>query len=204
MFQSREAFAFVHAKYSVVDGTSYVFSTGNYASTSFRKNREFFVFGNDARTASFLRSLFSADFRASPFSGPVPGRAYLAPLDARTKIVGFVRSAEKSLEVWAPSLSDPELLRELSAAAGRGVAVRVCLPEGSADFAELPPDIPAYRMKKPQLHAKTILVDRSLLLIGSANFTSNSLDRNREVGAVFSDSGTVRNYETTLRQDCKR
>lgn len=204
LFQSRDAFAFVHAKYAVADGTSYVFSTGNYASTSFRKNREYFVFGNDPSMASFLHSLFLADFRGSPFFGPVPGRAYLAPVDARTKIIALVRSSKKTLQVWAPSLSDPELLRELSLASQRGVSVSACLPENSPDIPGIPLEFAVFKTKSPQLHAKTLLSDRSVLWIGSANFTTNSLDRNREVGAVFSDSGTLRNYETTLRQDCKR
>jgi phosphatidylserine/phosphatidylglycerophosphate/cardiolipin synthase-like enzyme len=44
VFSSKDAFAFVHAKYAVADGNSYVFSTGNYTKTTFAKNREFFIF----------------------------------------------------------------------------------------------------------------------------------------------------------------
>ena len=44
VFSSRDAFAFVHAKYAVADGTDYVFATGNFTKSTFEKNREFFVF----------------------------------------------------------------------------------------------------------------------------------------------------------------
>lgn len=201
----KDAFAFVHAKYAVVDGREYVFSTGNYAKTTFAKNREFFVFGKDPATASFLREVFLADFRGSPFSFPVPSRSYLAPSDARTKLLSFIGSARSSVTVFAPSLSDPELIRSLSEAVSMGKRVRICLARDS----ELPNvsasggDLGLARTSGPPLHAKTVLVDGKALWIGSANFTTNSLDRNREVGAVFAGSGILRNYENTLRADCK-
>lgn len=44
VFSSRDAFAFVHAKYAVADGADYVFATGNFTKSTFEKNREFFVF----------------------------------------------------------------------------------------------------------------------------------------------------------------
>lgn len=44
VFSSRDAFAFVHAKYAVADGSGYVFATGNFTKSTFEKNREFFVF----------------------------------------------------------------------------------------------------------------------------------------------------------------
>lgn len=68
VFSSKDAFAFVHAKYAVADGANYVFSTGNYTKSTFAKNREFFVFGSDSGSAAFLRSVFLADFRGTPFS----------------------------------------------------------------------------------------------------------------------------------------
>lgn len=44
VFSSRDAFAFVHAKFAVADGADYVFATGNFTKSTFEKNREFFVF----------------------------------------------------------------------------------------------------------------------------------------------------------------
>ncbi len=39
--------------------------------------------------------------------------------------------------------------------------------------------------KKPYIHAKAFLVDNKILFIWSINFTSNSIDNNREVAVIF-------------------
>lgn len=127
VFSSKDAFAFVHAKYAVADGANYVFSTGNYTKSTFSKNREFFVFGQDVESAAFLRSVFLADFRGTPFVSNVPERFYLAPLDARKKLLRFVEGARKTVTVLAPSVSDDEFVRALSERAASGQRVRVCL-----------------------------------------------------------------------------
>ncbi|MDF1682884.1 MAG: phospholipase D-like domain-containing protein [Patescibacteria group bacterium] len=36
-------------------------------------------------------------------------------------------------------------------------------------------------MKNPKMHSKAILIDNKYLFLGSVNFSSYSLDRNREV-----------------------
>lgn len=205
VFSSRDAFAFVHAKFAVTDRKDYVFSTGNYTKTTFAKNREFFVFGSDPGSAAFLRSVFVADFRGSPFVGPVPDRFYLAPVDARSKILSLVRNAKKSVTVFAPSVSDEEFVNALRTAASEGKKVRVCLLKDASDkdVSIFGPGVDVVRTRRAQLHAKTVLTDGKLLLIGSANFTENSLNRNRETGALFSGERLISNYENTLSDDCK-
>ncbi len=107
--------------------------------------------------------------------------------------------------VFAPSVSDKEFVRALNDAAKKGLNVRVCLAKDASveDLAAFSDDVLTTASVRAQLHAKTVLADRSALMVGSANFTQNSLDNNREVGAVFSSTGTLRDYENTLLRDCK-
>lgn len=107
--------------------------------------------------------------------------------------------------VFAPSVSDKEFVRALNDAAAKGLNVRVCLAKDASaeDLAAFSDDVLTTASIRAQLHAKTVLADRSALMVGSANFTQNSLDNNREVGAVFSSTGTLRDYENTLLRDCK-
>lgn len=109
-----DPFAYFHAKYLVADGARYVVSTGNYAKTSFSKNREFFVFGEDPEMTAFLRGVFEADFSGIPYAARVPERAYLAPYDAREKLSHLLSDAQASIEVLAPSLSDSATMETLS------------------------------------------------------------------------------------------
>lgn len=39
--------------------------------------------------------------------------------------------------------------------------------------------------KNPYIHAKTIFVDEHIGYVGSINFTTNSIENNREVGIIF-------------------
>ena len=182
-----------------------MFSTGNYTKSTFEKNREIFVFGNDLATAEFLRSVFESDFDSSPFVRPVPNRMHLAPVDARKKIMSFVSNSKKSVTVFAPSVSDDAFVAALNGLAKEGKNVRVCLRKDASveDLARFVPEVRAVRSSRAQLHLKTVLSDGLTLLVGSANFTENSIDRNREVGAVFSNRTVIRNYENTVLRDCK-
>lgn len=190
VFSSRDAFNFVHAKYVVADGARYVFATGNFTKSTFQKNREYFVFGEDPVSAEFLHSVFVADFRGSPYVGKIPDRFYLAPVDARKKALAFVRSAKKTVSVLAPSVSDQEFVKALNDAARKGIDVRVCIMKDASleDLARFSDGVSAVRSSRAQLHAKTVLVDNAALFVGSANFTENSLNRNRETGVVLGAS----------------
>jgi phosphatidylserine/phosphatidylglycerophosphate/cardiolipin synthase-like enzyme len=48
--------------------------------------------------------------------------------------------------------------------------------------------LPWTRVKKPYLHGKSILVDHHKIFLWSQNLTTNSLQNNREVWVIISDS----------------
>lgn len=58
--------------------------------------------------------------------------------------------------------------------------------------------------KKPHTHAKTILVDGRDLLIGSINYTKNSLDNNREINLILRETPFLESYQKIIQKDCKR
>jgi phosphatidylserine/phosphatidylglycerophosphate/cardiolipin synthase-like enzyme len=55
----------------------------------------------------------------------------------------------------------------------------------------------------PQLimHAKMMVADGNVAYVGSENFSSNSLDSNRELGIVFSDQQIISTLQSTFQQD---
>lgn len=53
------------------------------------------------------------------------------------------------------------------------------------------------------MHAKTLLIDNQKLLVGSINFTDNSIDRNREVSIVIGGNEIVQRYNKIIVTDCK-
>ena len=112
-------------------------------------------------------------------------------------------------------VQDEVLLRALLIAVRRGVEVRVLTPERSnhplSDFAagSCLRDLSAagviiHRFQK-MLHAKALLVDDSLCVVGSANFDMRSLFLNYEIALFFSGSAEaerLRKWFTTSFGQC--
>lgn len=59
--------------------------------------------------------------------------------------------------------------------------------------------------KKPVIHAKSALVDGEYSYIGSENFSTNSLDENREIGILIKSSPDFKEmFYRTFESDCPR
>lgn len=110
--------------------------------------------------------------------------------------------AERRIWIATPYfVPDDTLLRALMIAARRGVDVRVVTPERSnhviSDLAsasclrDLSKAGVTIRRFRRMLHAKTLLVDDSLAVVGSANFDMRSLFLNYEIALFFSGNGEV-------------
>lgn len=63
--------------------------------------------------------------------------------------------------------------------------------------------IAAAAPKKPYVHAKVAVVDGKWAYVGSANFTANSLDHNREVGLILPLIG-ARTLTTIFERDFEK
>ncbi len=197
IFSDPSKFNFTHAKWFLADGAWYV-GTANFSHAAFADNREFLVSGTGGETLSALEKVFSADFSREPAALEIPPVLVLSPVNSRAKILSVLRSAEKSLDVYAETLSDPDILSELGAAAARGVRVRALLGHpskisaNSGVLAELAAmGVEAYAPKKPYVHAKAAVADGTFAYVGSANYSANSLGRNREAGMLLSGTGAA-------------
>ncbi len=110
---------------------------------------------------------------------------------------------------------DAAMLRALSTAARRGVDVRVVLPK-NADFwlmdlvnrsyylPLLECGARVFEYAPAMLHAKTLVIDGHLALVGSANVDMRSFDLNFEVGALVADQAFAATVEAAIEADIAR
>jgi cardiolipin synthase len=109
---------------------------------------------------------------------------------------------------------DPALRRALIAAAVRGVDVRVIVPSFSdsalifhasrADYEELlAGGVRIYEQRYAMLHAKTMVIDTALSMVGSANFDIRSFLHNNEVNAVIVGSEFAERMEALFDRDLR-
>jgi cardiolipin synthase len=113
-----------------------------------------------------------------------------------TALLSAIAHAERSIHLTnAYFVPDPQLLAQFTAAAKRGVDVRLVLPSqsdlwaplyaGRSHYAELlDAGVRLYERRAALLHAKTAVVDGVWSTVGSANIDQRSFLNNDEVNAV--------------------
>ena len=138
--------------------------------------------------------------RASPTGIPAiaTGTGPLSPRGTMSEMFAAVlAAAQSSATITTPYFApDPPLLAAIVAAARRGVAVRIVFPHrndsrivGAIGRAYYPLLVEAgvkiFEFRGGLLHAKTMVVDDTLALIGSSNMDRRSLDLNFENNILF-------------------
>lgn len=128
-------------------------------------------------------------------------------------ITQAIYEARKSIFIQTPYFLPPDtMVHALQAAALRGVDVRLMLSERSdvalvqmvsrSYFKEmLHAGVKIYQYRKGFLHAKMMVFDHSLTLLGSANFDSRSFDQNFEVEAFIYDNELAAEAEDIFTDD---
>lgn len=179
--------ALTHAKFLVVDDRVAVISTANFSASAFRANREFLAIDRVRADVREVSGIFRADWDRREVS--VPDRdLFVAPQDAREKLRVLLSTARRSVRIYAEEIADPAAERQLIALAHGGVKVRVMLAAG-----QTPPaarllargGVAVRQVAMPYIHAKIVVIDSRLAFLGSENLSTQSLDRNREVGVLL-------------------
>ena len=109
---------------------------------------------------------------------------------------------------------DSGLRRALIDAAGRGVDVRIIVPSFSdsglifhasrKDYDELlAGGVRIYEQRYAMLHAKSMVIDTALSMVGSANFDMRSFLHNNEVNAVVVGSEFAQRMEALYERDLR-
>ncbi|MES2903951.1 MAG: cardiolipin synthase [Pseudomonadota bacterium] len=155
-----------------------------------------------------------------PIVAQVIGTGPTLPYAAMTACFAeLVHSARTEIDVTTPYfVPDEQLLFALLSAARRGVKVRLLLPERNDSRIVaaasrslyrnlLDAGVALYEYRLGLLHAKTMVVDRQVALIGSANLDRRSFELNFENNILFHDpdlAGQIRARQDEWLADCRR
>jgi len=204
---SNPAFRFSHIKTVVVDRSVAVIMNQNLTASAFSQNRELNVVTTGQADVAQAAAIFDADWEraAEPASGPL----VVSPTNARQALLSLIGGAERSLDVYAEVIRDPEFVAALADAAGRGVTVRVVMSPGEErqleELRQLAEAGVAVRLvASPYIHAKLFLVDGERAFVGSQNMTATSLDQNRELGLIVEEPGGLERIARVFAADFGR
>lgn len=199
-------FTYTHEKALVIDGKVVWIMTMNASYSAFSQNREYLAIDKTPADIAEAEAQFAADFAGTAYSPA--GALLMAPVTARPGILALIGSAHTKLDVEGEELSDTEVTQELCNAAHRGVHVRGVLSDGTPTSAQQAAvaqlkgcGVPLVSLSTPYIHAKAMVADAARIYVGSANFTANSLDHNRELGLLTATAAAVAPVASTIAAD---
>jgi hypothetical protein len=209
---SSTAFTYTHQKTITVNGAESYISTGNFDTTYYATSRDYGVFDTNAADVSAITAVFNADYAHTSITPSDGTDLVWSPTDSQTQLLALINGATKSLDVEQEEFSDTALINALVSALTRGVTVRVVLEDPSSYSSEVSKvenaggQVTGYSSSTGfYIHAKTVIADygtsSAKAFAGSENFSSNSLNDNRELGLITADSGVVSGLESTFNGD---
>lgn len=205
-------FYVTHEKSMVVDDSAWV-CTFNFANKYFKKSRGYAVVTRVPEEVAEVLAGFEADWSRQAFQ---PGRLVWSQPDGGNSRHHFARvlgQARHELEIQTPKLVDEQTLQLLVLALQRGVRVRF-LGSGMKGLSDydvventaamktlLEHGAEVHAVYHPRVHAKLVVADTSLALIGSMNLDRSCFELRRELGVVVRSPQAVADLRKTFERD---
>ncbi|MBF9073065.1 phospholipase D-like domain-containing protein [Streptacidiphilus fuscans] len=209
---SSPSYVYTHQKTITVDGTQSLILTGNLTSKYYSTSRDYGVFDNDPSDVSAIENVFNADYTQTAVTPSDGDNLLWSPTDSRSRLLSVINGATTTLDVEEEEFSDQTVVDAIAARASAGVKVRVVLEKPSSYSSEVSEienaggTVMGYSSSTGfYIHAKAIVADYGLstqtVEAGSMNISSNSLDNNRELGVILTDSGVASTIENAFNSD---
>ena len=210
---SSSRFTYTHQKTLIIDGSQAVIMTANLTSEYYSTSRDFLVIDTNHADVAAITAVFNADFAHHAITPGDGADLVWSPTDSQDKLLGLINGATSSLRIYSEEMGDTTVENALIKAAKRGVDVQVCgeNEDGEYDsaFAKLARagvHISYYKSSTGfYIHGKVIEADygtkHAKIFIGSENFSSTSLNHNRELGLITSNSAVLSAIASTFKAD---
>lgn len=203
-------FALTHQKTIVIDGDTAYIMTFNLTPQYYASSRDFAIIDRDTGDVSAIESAFNDDWNKDYIPAPIGSDLVWSP-GSEQSLIALIDSAATSLDIYNEEMADTAVTNALCDAAKRGVAVKVVMTDQSswhkafATLSKAGVEVRTYSKKDSlYIHAKMIVADDKQAFLGSENFSSGSLKKNRELGIVFDDPAIIAQLESVFSNDFAR
>jgi cardiolipin synthase len=202
-------FALTHEKSMVVDNSKALIMTYNLQPKYYATSRDFGIIDSDPADITAMNTTFTNDWGNVVATAPTGDDLVWSP-NSETSLVALINSATKTLDVYNEEMSDENIVKALLAAQKRGVTVRVVMTYSSQwkdELTELTSGgvgvrtYPDTKKAPVYIHAKVIIADAQNMFVGSENFSSTSLSKNRELGILISNTTIANSIELVFEKD---
>ncbi len=193
---------YTHAKVNLID-SGFIIQTANLTHSSFEKNREHFFLSYDTGIRNSLHTIFEKDRNGEKITmKDIHPNLVVCNINCRGVIEQLLESAENSIIIQTQYITDNTLRNILK--------TKKSLPEFKLLVADTDDndDLIRYfwsdyarKFTKQYNHTKMMLIDHKILLLGSMNLSSNSLDNNREIWILLLDPTIIDEFATQFYTD---
>jgi cardiolipin synthase A/B len=206
-------YRYTHQKTVIIDGTTAVIMTANLTSRYYATSRDFLVIDTERADVSAITAVFDADFGGRAVRPGDGSDLVWSPTDSETRLLGLINGARRSLRIYSEEMGDRTVENALVKAAERGVEVQVCGENESGEYdsayaklARAGIRISYYSSSAGfYIHGKVVEADFGIanakIFIGSENFSSTSLNQNRELGLIISSHPVMTAIASTFAAD---
>ncbi len=212
------SFALTHEKGMIIDNSTAYIMTSNFTRAALggssggkskTTNREYDITDTNPPDVQAVVEIFNADWNhtTAQFSDP---NLVVSPVNSRNAFTTLIGSAHNTLLIEAEEMHDSNIEQALVDATKRGVHIQIILPSPSGSARDTNSDgistikqgnIQVKEDPRLYMHAKIIVVDGQKAFVGSENISTQSLDKNRELGIIVSDGGVLNTLQQTFQQD---
>jgi Putative Ig domain/PLD-like domain len=209
---SSTSFTYTHQKTITVNNDESYISSGNFDNTYYATSRDFGVLDTDATDVAAIVAVFNADYAHTKITPSDGDDLVWSPTDSQTQLLALINGAQHTLDVEQEEFEDSTLVNAIVADENRGVTVRVVV-EDPSDYTSYLDEVTGaggtvtgYSSTTGfYIHAKTVIADSGYsdakAFVGSENFSSGSLNNNRELGVITTQSSIISGLETTFDGD---
>jgi cardiolipin synthase A/B len=210
---SSPAYTYTHQKTLVINNATALILTANLTSQYYSTTRDFGVTDSDPRDVAAIVAVFNADFAHRAVTPGHGDDLVWSPTTAQAQLLALISGARHSLRIYTEEMADSTVEDALIAAARRGVTVQVVGEntdhEYDSDYAKLAAGGVQIRYyDSPSgfyIHGKVIEADygtpAARIFIGSENFSSTSLNDNRELGLIITTPAVLASVARTFAAD---
>ena len=214
---SDPSFSLTHEKGMIIDGNTAFIMTSNFSraalggssGSSGYRNREYDIIDTNSQDVQAVSAIFQADWNhtTAQFNDP---NLVVSPVNSRNAFTSLINGARHTLLIEAEEMNDSNIEQAIANAAQHGVHVEVILPAPSGSSGDSNSQgisvikqggVQVREDPRLYMHAKIIVVDGRIAFVGSENISTQSLDQNRELGIIVSDSGVLNTLQQTFQRD---
>ena len=122
----------------------------------------------------------------------------------KNTIINYITDSNSSVKATIYKLDDDEILQSFQNAGERGIVFdlicdtdiyKKCLTFNTYGT------IKQFSMKSyTKLHAKSLLIDNSILILGSFNMDKSAFTNNMELGVIIKDKDIINNYNNFIQK----